>query len=158
MIPGSVFHINLVDENFNPVKADIGVPTLLALKKTVEENMFPITLISSDENNLRLFPENKSNSFKNKLSFPLILNNEHRWGVSLRSIAYPKVMNIFSRYCFFTAKKTGQEQSFLVSLDNSYVISGTKLIYLLNQKIRETLSIFSDACYQHFLSKMDLQA
>ena len=105
MIPGSVFHINLVDENFNPVKADIGVPTLLALKKTVEENMFPITLISSDENNLRLFPENKSNSFKNKLSFPLILNNEHRWGVSLRSIAYPKVMNIFSRYCFLQQKK-----------------------------------------------------
>ena len=153
MIPGSVFHINLVDENFNPVKADIGVPTLLALKKTVEENMFPITLISSDENNLRLFPENKSNSFKNKLSFPLILNNEHRWGVSLRSIAYPKVMNIFSRYCFFTAKKTGQEQSFLVSLDNSYVISGTKLIYLLNQKIRETLSIFSDAVLPTFSLK-----
>ena len=45
-IPGSVFHINLVDENFDPIKADIGTPTLLALKKSLEENMFPVTLLS----------------------------------------------------------------------------------------------------------------
>ena len=32
-VPGSVFHISLVDENFNHIKADVGKPTLLALKK-----------------------------------------------------------------------------------------------------------------------------
>ena len=152
-IPGSVFHINLVDENFNPIKADIGTPTLLALKKSLEENMFPVTLISSDKSNLRLFPENKSNSFKNKLSFPLLMNQEHRWGVSLRSLAYPKVMNIFSKYCFFTVKKAGQEHRVVISLDNAYVTSGTKLIHLLNQKVQDTLTSFSGAIFPKFSLK-----
>ena len=153
MIPGSVFHITLVDENFNQVKADVGTPTLLRLRKSVGKNMFPVTLISSDKTNLRLFPENKSNSFKNKLSFPLLRNHEHRWGVSLRSLAYPKVMNIFSKYCFFTVKKFGEEESLMISLDNSYVTSGSKLIYLLNQKVRDTLSSFSDAVLPKFALK-----
>ena len=149
-IPGSVFHINLVDENFNPIKADIGTPTLLALKKSLEENMLPVTLISSDKTNLRLFPENRSNSFKNKLSFPLLMNQEHRWGVSLRSLAYPKVMNVFSKYCFFTVKQIGQEHSVVISLDNAYVTSGTKFIHLLNQKVQDTLTSFSDAVLPKF--------
>ena len=153
MIPGSVFHINLVDENFNQVKADIGTPTLLRLRKSFGENMFPVTLISSDKTNLGLFPENKSNSLKNKLSFPLLMNHEHMWGVSLRSLAYPKVMNIFSKYCFFKVKKIGEEQSVKISLDNSYVTSGTKLIYLLNQKVRDTLSSFSDEVLPKFTLK-----
>ncbi|HAO14357.1 MAG TPA: hypothetical protein DDE71_02145, partial [Tenacibaculum sp.] len=151
--PGSVFHINLVDENFNPIKADIGTPTLLALKKSLEENMFPVTLISADETNLRLFPENKSNFFKNKLSFPLLLNQEHRWGVSLRSLAYPKVMNVYSKYCFFTVKKIGQEHSVVISLDNAYVTSGTKLVHLLNKKVEDTLTLFSDAILPKFSLK-----
>merc|ERR1712016_11267 len=104
-IPGSVFHISLVDEDFNQIKADVGLPTLLALKKSFEENMFPVSLISSDKTNLKLFPDNKPNSFKNKLSFPLLMNHEHRWGVSLQSIAFPKVMNVFSKYFFITVKK-----------------------------------------------------
>ena len=151
--PGSVFHINLVDENFNPIKADIGTPTLLALKKSLEENMFPVTLISADETNLRLFPENKSNFFKNKLSFPLLLNQEHRWGVSLRSLAYPKVMNVYSKYCFVTVKKIGQEHSVVISLDNAYVTSGTKLVHLLNKKVEDTLTLFSDAILPKFSLK-----
>ena len=149
-IPGSVFHINLVDENFNPIKADIGTPTLLALKKSLEENMLPVTLISSDKTNLRLFPENRPNSFKNKLSFPLLMNQDHRWGVSLRSLAYPKVMNVFSKYCFFTVKKNGQDHSVVISLDNAYVTSGTKFIHLLNQKVQDTLTSFSDATLPKF--------
>ena len=153
-IPGSVFHINLVDENFDPIKADIGTPTLLALKKSLEENMFPVTLISSDKTNLKLFPENKPNLFRNKLTFPLLLNHEHRWGVSLRSLAYPKVMNVFSKYCFFTAKKIGQEQTVIISLDNAYVTTGTKFIYLLNQKVQDTLSSFvKDAVFPSFSLK-----
>ena len=149
-IPGSVFHISLVDENFNEIKAAIGTPTLLALKKSFEENMFPVTLISSDTNNLKLFPDNKVNSFKNKLSFPLLMNHEHGWGVSLRSIAFPKVMNILSEYCSLTITNLANNQSryynstLAISLDDSYVTSETKLIFLLNQKISNLLEHYSE--------------
>ena len=153
MIPGSVFHISLVDENFNQIKADVGTPTLLALKKSFEENMFPVSLISSDKTNLKLFPDNKAHSFKNKLSFPLLMNHEHGWGVSLRSIAFPKVMNVFSKYFFFTVKKMGEEENVVIALDNSYVASGTKLIYLLNQKIRDSLSSYSESVLPSFSLK-----
>ena len=153
MIPGSVFHINLVDENFNQIKADIGAPTLLGLKKSFKENMFPVTLISSDKTNYSLFPENKPNSFKNKLSFPLLLNQEHKWGVSLRSMAYPKVINIFSKYCFFTVKQIGQEKNLTIHLDNAYVTSATKLIYLLNQKVQDKLATFIDSVLPTFSLK-----
>ena len=153
MIPGSVFHINLVDENFNQIKADIGAPTLLGLKKSFKENMFPVTLISSDKTNYSLFPENKPNSFKNKLSFPLLLNQEHKWGVSLRSMAYPKVMNISSKYCFFTVKQIGQEKNLTIHLDNAYVTSAAKLIYLLNQKVQDKLATFIDSVLPTFSLK-----
>ena len=153
MIPGSVFHISLVDENFNQIKADVGTPTLLALKKSFEENMFPVSLISSDKTNLKLFPDNKAHSFKNKLSFPLLMNHERGWGVSLRSIAFPKVMNVFSKYYFFTVKKMGEEENVVIALDNSYVASGTKLIYLLNQKIRDSLSSYSESVLPSFSLK-----
>ena len=144
-IPGSVFHISLVDENFNQIKADVGKPTLLALKKSFEANMIPVTLISSDKKNLKLYPENRSNSFVNRLSFPLFFNQMDRWGISLRSLAYPKVMNVFSEYCFLTVRKNDQKQSVTVSLDNSYVTSATKFIYLLNEKIKEKLSLYSNS-------------
>ena len=153
MIPGSVFHISLVDENFNQIKADVGTPTLLALKKSFEENMFPVSLISSDKTNLKLFPDNKAHSFKNRLSFPLLMNHERGWGVSLRSIAFPKVMNVFSKYYFFTVKKMGEEENVVIALDNSYVASGTKLIYLLNQKIRDSLSSYSESVLPSFSLK-----
>ena len=152
-IPGSVFHINLVDENFNQIKADVGKATLLALKKSFEANMIPVTLISSDKKNLKLYPENKSNSFTNKLSFPLFMNQMDRWGVSLRALAYPKVMNVFSDYCFLTVKKIGQTERVTVSLDDSYVTSGTKFIYLLNQKIKDRLSIYSESALPSFSLK-----
>ena len=153
IIPGSVFHISLVDEDFNQIKADVGLPTLLALKKSFEENMFPVSLISSDKTNLKLFPDNKPNSFKNKLSFPLLMNHEHGWGVSLRSIAFPKVMNVFSKYHFFTVKKMGEGENVVISLDNSYVTSGTKLLYLLNEKIRDSLSSYSESVLPSFSLK-----
>ena len=152
-IPGSVFHISLVDEDFNQIKADVGLPTLLALKKSFEENMFPVSLISSDKTNLKLFPDNKPNSFKNKLSFPLLMNHEHGWGVSLRSIAFPKVMNVFSKYHFFTVKKMGEGENVVITLDNSYVTSGTKLLYLLNEKIRDSLSSYSESVLPSFSLK-----
>ena len=152
-IPGSVFHISLVDENFNQIKADVGKPTLLALKKSFEPNMIPVTLISSDKNNLKLYPENRSNSFTNRLSFPLFFNQRDRWGVSLRSLAYPKVMNVFSEYCFITVRKNGQKQSVTISLDNSYVTSATKFIYLLNEKIKERLSLYSNSALPSFSLK-----
>ena len=138
-IPGSVFHINLLDQNFKQIKADIGTPTLIVLKKSPEENMFPVTLISSDDNNLKLFPKNEANSFKNKLSFPLLFNKSYKWGVSLRSLVYPKVKNIFSKYCFFTVRKLGEKQGIKIALDDSYVTNETKLILILNKKIREIL-------------------
>ena len=153
IIPGSVFHISLVDEDFNQIKADVGLPTLLALKKSFEENMFPVSLISSDKTNLKLFPDNKPNSFKNKLSFPLLMNHEHGWGVSLRSIAFPKVMNVFSKYHFFTVKKMGEGENVVITLDNSYVTSGTKLLYLLNEKIRDSLSSYSKSVLPSFSLK-----
>ena len=152
-IPGSVFHISLVDENFNQIKADVGKPTLLALKKSFEPNMIPVTLISSDKKNLKLYPENRSNSFTNRLSFPLFFNQRDRWGVSLRSLAYPKVMNVFSEYCFLTVRKNGQKQSVTISLDNSYVTSATKFIYLLNEKIKERLSLYSNSALPSFSLK-----
>ena len=40
-----------------------------------------------------------------------------------------------------------------ITLDNSYVTSGTKLIYLLNQKVRDTLSSFSDEVLPKFSLK-----
>ena len=143
-IPGSVFHINLLDQNFKQIKADIGTPTLIVLKKSPEENMFPVTLISSDDNNLKLFPKNEANSFKNKLSFPLLFNKSYKWGVSLRSLVYPKVKNIFSKYCFFTVRKLGEKHGMKIALDDSYVTNETKLILLLNKKIREILSSDSE--------------
>ena len=127
-------------ENFDQIKADVGKPTLLVLKKSFEENMFPVTLISSDKNNLELYPDNKANSFKNRLSFPLLLNQKDKWGVILRSLAYPRVMNIFSKYCYVKVTKPSTAESIIISLDDSYVTGGTKLVYLLNKKIKDTLT------------------
>ena len=63
-------------------------------------------------------------------------------------------MNVFSKYCFFTAKKIGQEQTVIISLDNAYVTTGTKFIYLLNQKVQDTLSSFvKDAVLPSFSLK-----
>ena len=154
-LPGSVFHINLVDEDFNQIKADVGKPTLLVLKKSFEENMFPVTLISSDKFNLELYPENRANSFKNKLSFPLLFNQKDKWGVILRSLAYPRVMNIFSKYCYLKVVKSNGELV-TIALDDCYVTGGTKLVYLLNKKIHDILSPISDSSLPKFSLKHGL--
>ena len=62
-------------------------------------------------------------------------------------------MNVFSEYCYLTVTKIGQEESVTVSLDNSYVTSGTKFIYLLNEKIKDRLSLSSDSALPSFSLK-----
>ena len=59
----SNFHVSILDENLEPLKTGFGVPTLLSLKKSKRENMFPVTIISSDPENMKLYPSNNSNSF-----------------------------------------------------------------------------------------------
>ena len=135
MNPSSLFHINLLDENLSPLKAGLGVATLLGLKKTSKENMFPVTLISSDNQNQLLFPENTSNNFKNKLSFPLLFSNKNEWRVSLRSLAFPKVKNIYSDFFHIKFERNGIEWN--LRLDNSFVNTIENLIFLLNKKIEK---------------------
>merc|ERR1712223_2123520 len=135
MNPSSLFHINLLDENLSPLKAGLGVATLLGLKKTSKENMFPVTLISSDKQNQLLFPENASNNFKNKLSFPLLFSNKNEWRVSLRSLAFPKVKNIYSDFFHIKFERNGIEWN--LRLDNSFVNTIENLIFLLNKKIEK---------------------
>merc|ERR1711873_266354 len=118
MNPSSLFHI-----------------TLLGLKKTSKENMFPVTLISSDIQNQLLFPENTSNNFKNKLSFPLLFSNKNEWRVSLRSLAFPKVKNIYSDFFHIKFERNGIEWN--LRLDNSFVNTIENLIFLLNKKIEK---------------------
>ena len=47
----------------------------------------------------------------------------------------------------------GGEENVVIALDNSYVASGTKLIYLLNQKIRDSLSSYSESVLPSFSLK-----
>ena len=140
MTPSSIFHIKLFDENLSPLKAGLGVSTLLALKQTSKEEMFPVTLISSDKKNKDLFPENTSSCFKNKLSFPLLFLNRFEWHVSLRSLAFPKVKNIYPEQCKLTFEKDG-EQVWVLALESAFVVDIHNLIYLINSKIRQ---IFAD--------------
>ena len=56
----------------------------------------------------------------------------------------------FQNIVFFSVKKVGQEQSVVISLDNAYVTSETKFIHLLNQKVQDTLTSFSDATLPKF--------
>ena len=112
----TTFHINLFDENMKPLKADVGTPTLLALKKSNLNNMFPVTLISSDKTNKKFFPENTCNFFKNKLSFPLLFSN--KWTVSLRTIAFPKIKNIYKEYCNFSVKLPDSDKVIKIDIEN----------------------------------------
>ena len=135
----TTFHINLFDENMQPLKADVGTPTLLALKKSNLDNMFPVTLISSDKSNKRYFPENNSNFFKNKLSFPLLF--PQKWTVSIRSIAFPKIKNIYKEYCNFTVKLPDSNKVIKIDIENCYVNNVQTLLSLLNQAVQTNLKI-----------------
>ena len=133
--PGSVFHIRLLDENLEPLKADVGIPTLLTLGKTHQENMFPVTIISSDKKNMQLYPENRNNFFKNKLSFPLLFSDRESWTVSLRSMAFPKVKNIYPEQCKIMVMKTDSETAIHISVESSYITGIVDLLSLLNSTI-----------------------
>ena len=137
--PGSIFHIKLLDENFQPLKADVGIPTLLALEKTHQENMFPVTILSSDIKNMQLYPENRNNFFKNKLSFPLIFSDRESWTVSLRSMAFPKVKNIYPDHCKMMVVKINSETAIHISVEGSYITNIVDLLSLLNSTIRKTI-------------------
>ena len=133
------FHISLLDENMKTLKADIGIPTLLTLQKSVQENMFPVIVYSSDPMNLRLYNDNRSNSFKNQLSFPLYFSNRKVWSVSLRSIAFPKVKNIYPSFCNFLLTKTDSKEMIQVSVQSSYVTEIEPLLALINSSIESAL-------------------
>ena len=153
MIPNSVFHIKLLDENFLPLKAGLGVPTLLTLKKTSSENMFPVTIFSSDEKNKILFPENKHNCFKNKLSFPLLFSKKSEWRVSLRSIAFPKVKNIQSDACKILFREKIVEEGgreWILNFENSFVSDINNVVFLLNEKIKEIFDGVDDIRMPNF--------
>ena len=139
-VPGNLFHIKLLNENFKTLKADVGVPTLLMLERTSREDMFPVTIYSSDKENMSLFPDNKACHFKNKLSFPLLFADRDKWTVSLQSIAFPKVQNILPGVCkFYLENPVDNEVTHEISVDKCHVKSIENVIFRLNQKIRETL-------------------
>ena len=139
-VPGNLFHIKLLNEKFKTLKADVGVPTLLMLERTTKEDMFPVTIYSSDKENLTLFPDNKACNFKNKLSFPLLFSDRDKWTVSLQSIAFPKVQNIVPEVCkLYLENPADNEITHEISVDKCHVKSIENVIFLLNQKIKETL-------------------
>ena len=135
----TTFHINLFDENMKPLKADVGTPTLLSLKKSNLNNMFPVTLISSDKINKKFFPENKSNFFKNKLSLPLLISQ--KWTVSLRTIAFPKIKNIYKEYFNFSVKLADSDKVIKIDIENCYITNVQTLLSLLNQAVQTNLNI-----------------
>ena len=142
-VPGNLFHIKLLNENFKTLKADVGIPTLLVLEKTTREDMFPVTIYSSDKENMSLFPDNKACHFKNKLSFPLLFSDRDKWTVSLQSIAFPKVQNIVPEVCkLYIENPVDNEITHEIIIDKCHVKSIENVIFLLNQKIKETLRGF----------------
>lgn len=147
-IQESNFHIKLCDENMKQLKADVGTPTLLTLKKSHLNNMFPVTLISSDNNNQKLFPHNKSNFFKNRLSFPL--NFSEKWTVSLRTMAFPKIKNISKKFCYFSVELPDSNNVIRVELDSCYVTNVQTLLVLLNQAVQEKLNINDQSIIPRF--------
>ena len=150
-VPGNLFHIKLLNENFKSLKADVGVPTLLMLERTTKEDMFPVTIYSSDKGNLALFPDNKACHFKNKLSFPLLFSERDKWAVSLQSIVFPKVQNILPKVCkLYLENPDDNKITHEISVDKCHVKSIENVIFLLNQKIKETLRNFLPAKKPHF--------
>ena len=135
----SNFHINLLDENLKPLKAGFGVPTLLSLKKSKRENMFPVTIISSDPENRKLYPSNQSNSFINKLNIPLLFSDRTQWTVSLRCIAFPKICNIYPEQCHMTIVNVIQGDDvgppIKISLKTAYINNVDSLVSYLNETI-----------------------
>ena len=155
MTPSTVFHIKLFDQNLLPLKAGLGVPTLLGLNKTSQEDMFPVTVLSSDSKNKELYPENVPNYFKNKLSFPLLFSNRSEWCVSLRSLAFPKVKNIYPDQCKMRFEKNGNK-IWDLSLDSTFVFDVHNLVFLLNKRIQEIFTDVTEFELPRFFSDKNL--
>ena len=140
----SNFHIKLLNENLEPLNAGFGVPTLLSLKKSREEKMFPVTIISSDHENMKLYPSNKSNSFINKLSVPLLFSDRTEWTVSLRCIAFPKICNIYPEHCNMTLVRINLGEqvapSIKISLKPAYINNIESLVSYINLSITEEVA------------------
>ena len=131
------FHIKLLDQNLRPLKAGVGIPTLLSFKKTSKKNMFPVTVVSSDAENLKLYPQNSSNCFTNKLSFPLIFADRRNWTVSLRCIAFPKLCNITPKNCYIDLKEITDEGEIemRVVMEASYISNIHSLVAYINRSM-----------------------
>jgi len=140
----SNFHIKLLDENLKTLNAGFGVPTLLSLKKSREEKMFPVTIISSDHENIKLYPSNKSNSFINKLSVPLLFSDRTDWTVSLRCIAFPKICNIYPEHCNMTLVRVNygeqNQPPIKISLKPAYINNIESLVSYINLSITEEVA------------------
>ena len=134
------FHITLLDENLQQLKASSGVPTLIVLEKSKSESMFPVTILSSDIFNKRLYPENRSNAFKNKLSFPLQFSDKSQWTASLRSIAFPKIKNIYSEQCKLEVSKQHRNDWIPISITNNYAPDVETLVSLINSELNKQLT------------------
>ena len=138
------FHIKLLNENLKPLTAGFGAPTLLCLKKSKKLNMFPVTVVSSDEDNLKLYPSNSSNSFTNKLSMPLLFPDRKKWTVSLRCIAYPKICNITPKDFYITLREVnhGNREDIVVNivLQPMYLTSIHSLVAFINRSIYTEVS------------------
>ena len=126
--------ISLLDEKFDPVVAATGAPTVLYLDKSnIMKNTYTIYLDSSDQTSKQLYTENSNNRFRNKLAVPLNVYQKDRWSVNLKSIAMPKVKNIYSHH---TEVSIGETQ---IRLDDMYCSNFPFFINELNSKIRDVV-------------------
>ena len=101
--------------------------------------MFPVTIISSDPENRKLYPSNQSNSFINKLNIPLLFSDRTQWTVSLRCIAFPKICNIYPEQCHMTIVNVIQGDDvgppIKISLKTAYINNVDSLVSYLNETI-----------------------
>ena len=137
----SIFHITLLDENFQSLKASQGVPTLIFLEKTETKKMISVIVTSSDIQNLNLYPKNNSNSFVNKLSIPLYFPPNEKWTVSLRSVCYPKVNNIYPDNCKISIILKDGNIKVIKIPSSVYIATTMALVNLINDMLATELSI-----------------
>jgi hypothetical protein len=140
-IAESRFHIRLLDENFQTLKASKGVPTLIFLDKTESKQMFSVILSSSDIENFNLYPKNSSNNFVNKLSIPLYFPSTEKWSVSIRSISYPKVKNIYPNNCKITILLHNGSTKVIKIPRPVYISTTHSFVSLINEMLATELSL-----------------
>ena len=109
-----LFKTELLDENFLPIIATGGHPTILQLEvDSTSQKMFTIYLNSNDPYNLQKYPKNTSHKFNNQLPFHILNNNSiNDWHVSLVSFSSPKFNNIIQEFAYIEIR-----QKLLMSAD-----------------------------------------